>query len=61
MTDDTPDRKCTHEVKALIHRWEEESDLDDVEIIECLNTAIDEYYDEDVVEFESDMDLGEDE
>jgi len=61
MTDDTPARKCTHEVKALIHRWEEESDLDDVEIIECLNTAIDEYYDEDVVEFGSDMDLGEDE
>ena len=63
-------RKCTHELKALFHRWEEESDLESEEIMECLSDAIDEYYEEDVVEFEADpslleddegMELGEDE
>mgnify|MGYP007077478103 CR=1 FL=1 len=38
-------RKCIHEVKNLIHRWSEESDLDDAQMIE----------------FESDMNLEEDE
>ena len=62
-------RKCTHELKALLHRWEEESDLEQDDILECVSEALDEYYDEDVVDFDSDisledeegMELGEDE
>lgn len=50
-------RKCTHEIKALFHRWEEESDLDSQEILDCVSEAIDEYYDEEVVEFDSEIDL----
>lgn len=57
MKDDSPSRKCTHEIKALIHRWEEESDLDCEQIVECVNDAVQEYYDEEVVDFESDIDL----
>ena len=54
-------RQCTHEVKALFHRWEEESDLESEEIMQCVSDAVDEYYDEEVIEFEPDetMDLGE--
>jgi len=54
-------RKCTHEVKALFHRWEEESDLESQEILNCVSDAIDEYYEEDVVEFEADFDLDDEE
>ena len=57
MIDDeeTSRRKCTHEIKALLHRWEEESDLEDKQILECVSEAIDEYYEDDVVGFESDI------
>mgnify|MGYP003113704297 CR=1 FL=1 len=62
-------RKCVHEGKAILHRWEEESDLDQEDILECVSEALEEYYDEEVVDFESDiclddeqgMELGEDE
>ena len=50
-----------HEVKALLHRWSEESDLEDHELLQCISDALNEYFDEDVVEFESDIDLEEDE
>ncbi len=53
-------RKCTHELKALFHRWEEESDLDSEEIMGSVGDAIDEYYEEDVVEFEADPSMLED-
>ena len=59
MMDATPSRKCTHEIKALFHRWEEESDLNSEQIVECVNDAVQEYYDEEVVDFESDIDLEE--
>ena len=45
------------EVKALLHRWDEESDLEDTELLECIDIAISEYFDEDVVDFDSDIDL----
>lgn len=56
MSDD-PSRKCTHEIKALFHRWEEESDLESDEILDCVSDAIEEYYNEEVVEFDSEIDL----
>ena len=58
-------RQCIHELKNLIHRWSEESELEDEQIVECIVQAAAEYYEEDVIEFEDDgildgdMDLGE--
>ena len=52
-------RQCTHEIKALIHRWEEESDLEQQDILDCVSDALNEYYKEDVIEFESEIDLEE--
>ena len=60
--EDDAKRKCIHEIKALIHRWAgDESDLEDGDVVECLTEAVNEYYEEEVVEFESDIDLGDDE
>ena len=56
-----PSRKVVNEVKALLNRWSEESDLEDHELLQCISDALNEYFDEDVVEFESDIDLEEDE
>ena len=53
-------RQCIHELKALFHRWEEESDLEQDDILDCVKDALNEYYKEDVIEFESDIDLEED-
>ena len=49
-------RQCTHEVKALIHRWEAESDLDSDQLVDCIMDAVNEYYEKDIC-FESDIDL----
>ena len=54
-------KQCYHEFKNLIYRWSEESDMEDQEIVQCMVDAAKEYYDDDVIEFESDMDLEEDE
>jgi len=54
-------RQCIHELKALFHRWEEESDLEQEDILDCVKDALNEYYQEDVIEFEGDIDLEEDE
>lgn len=52
-------RQLIHEFKTLFHRWEEESDMEQHEILECLGEAVDEYYDEDIVDFESEIELDE--
>ena len=52
-------RHCILELKALFHRWEEESDLEQDDILDCVKDALNEYYQEDVIEFESDIDLEE--
>ena len=49
-------RQCIHELKALFHRWEEESDLEQQDILDCVSDALNEYYEEDVIEFESEID-----
>ena len=54
-------RQCIHELKALFHRWEEESDLEQQDILDCVSDALNEYYDEDVIEFESEIDEEDDE
>ena len=50
-------RKCIHEFKNAIHPWSEESDLEDDEIVQCMVSAAKEYYKEDVIDFECDMDI----
>ena len=49
-------RQCIHELKALLHRLEEESDLEQQDILDCVSDALNEYYKEDVIEFESEID-----
>ena len=53
-------RQFIHEITARFHRWEEESDLEQDDILDCVKDALNEYYQEDVIEFESDIDLEED-
>ena len=54
-------RQLIHEVKLLLRRWELESDLLQEEMIACVKDGVNEYYQEDIVDFDSEMDLGEDE
>ena len=49
--------QCTNEIKALFHRWTEESDLDDEQVVECAERAANEYYEDDVIDFKSGIDL----
>ena len=53
--DDEAKRQCINEIKAVFKRWEQESDLESNEILECCSEAIDESYEEvDEIEFEPD-------
>ena len=54
-------RQLIHEVKVLLRRWELESDLLQEEMIACIKDGVNEYYQEDIVDFDSEIDLGEDE
>ena len=54
-------RKLIHELKNTFHRWEEESDLSDDAIIDAGKKALREYYDEDVIVFDSEIEFVEDE
>jgi hypothetical protein len=54
-------RQCIHEFKALFHRWEHESDLEQADILDCMKDALGEYYKEDVIDFDSEIDFEEDE
>ena len=54
-------KQLIHEVKLLLSRWELESDLLQEEMIACLKDGVNEYYQEDIVDFDSEIDLGEDE
>ena len=54
-------RQLIHEVKLLLRRGELESDLLQEEMIACLKDGVNEYYQEDIVDFDSEIDLGEDE
>ena len=50
-----------HEVKVWLRRWELESDLLQEEMIACVKDGVNEYYHEDIVDFDSEIDLEEDE
>tara|TARA_R110002051_G_scaffold205272_2_gene271222 strand:+ start:972 stop:1166 length:195 start_codon:yes stop_codon:yes gene_type:complete len=56
----TPHEQFAHEVRALLHRYLEESDLDDYTLAEIMEHALGQWMNEDVVDFSSDIDLEDD-
>ena len=56
----TAKRKLIHELKNTFHRWEEESDLSDEAIIDAGKKALREYYDEEIIVFDDDIEFLED-
>ena len=57
----TPHQQFKNEHRALLNRWLEESDIEDQEMAQIALTDVEEWLDEEVVEFECDMDLDDDE
>ena len=57
----TPHEQFAHEVRALLNRYLEESDLDDYTLAEIMEHALGQWMNEDVVDFVSDIDLDADE
>jgi|TARA_R110000796_G_scaffold45888_3_gene110968 hypothetical protein len=55
----TPHQQFKNEHRALLNRWLEESDIDDTDMAKIVLADVNEWLDDEVVEFESDMDLGE--
>ncbi len=53
----TPSDQFAVEVKALLYRWGDESDMDDLELAETMARAINEWLDEEFMVFEADEDL----
>ena len=56
---DRASKQVVNEVASLLRRWSEESDLDDTQLIKCVTKGVDEYFDDDVIDFSSDIDLDE--
>ena len=54
---ETPHQKFKNEHRALLNRWIEESDIDDLELAKIAVNDINEWLGEDVLEFESEIDL----
>lgn len=66
----TPEEKFKDEIKSVLFRYSEESDLDDAEMVRCSYEAIEELYGDfietgseevDDIHFEPDFDLENDE
>ncbi len=56
----TPHQKFKNEHRALLNRWLEESDIDDQEMAQIALTDVEEWMEEEVMDFESDIDLDDD-
>jgi len=56
-TSKTPIGKFSVEVRAVLDRWIEESDLEDVEMAEAAAKVISDWLDEEVLTFEPDDDM----
>lgn len=56
---DRASKQVVNEVASLLRRWSEESDLDDTQLIKCVTKGVDKYFEDDVVDFSSDIDLDE--
>ena len=55
---ETPHQKFKNEHRALLNRWLEESDIDDMEMAKIAMDDLNEWLGEEVLEFESEIDLG---
>jgi hypothetical protein len=55
----TPHQQFKNEHRAMLNRWLEESDIEDTEMAKIVLDDVNEWLDDEVVGFESDMDLGE--
>jgi hypothetical protein len=53
----TPHQQFKNEHRALLNRWIEESDIDDLELAKIAVNDINEWLGEDVLEFESEIEL----
>ena len=54
----TAREQCARELKAIMERWLEESDMDVDDITGSVQLAVDMFLDEPTVDFKSDIDLG---
>ena len=54
---ETPHQKFKTEHRDLLNRWLEESDIEDMDIAKIAMDDLNEWLDEDVFEFESEIDL----
>ena len=54
---DTPEQMFKKEHRSLLERWVEESDIDDMRIAEIAIEDTNEWLDEDIVEFDSEIEL----
>ena len=52
---DTPEQKFKVEHRALLNRWIEESDIEDYRISEIALDDVNEWLEEEVMDFDSDM------
>ena len=60
MTQKKPIEKFSFEVRAMLNRWLEESDLEDLDLAEAAAKTINDWLDEEVVTFKADDDFLED-
>lgn len=49
-------KQISNEIIKILNRYQEESDLDDEELVEACTDGINEWLDEEVVSFEADTD-----
>ncbi len=57
----TPHQQFKNEHRALLNRWLEESDIEDHDMAKIVLADIEEWMDDEVIEFECDIDLEDDE
>ena len=57
----TPHQKFKNEHRAVLNRWLEESDIEDLELAKIAAEDLNEWLDEEVIEFESDIKLDDEE
>jgi hypothetical protein len=53
----TPHQKFKNEHRALLNRWLEESDIEDMDMAKIAMNDLNEWLGKDVLEFESEMEL----
>lgn len=61
MPELTPHQKFKNEHRAVLNRWLEESDIEDLELAKIAAEDLNEWLDEEVIEFESDIKLDDEE